>query len=140
MSCGSHLRSGLGVWRGDVGSRSRNGNKVMCLVRGEENGCVGGPQWTWGGPEQCRAQEGGLDEGGGAHRVTQSQWVSCNCAQGWLSEWAGQEAGCQALGQLLLQGQLGLQSTGERGEWGTGGTTGERDTVRSHVYETNIFF
>lgn len=93
---------------------SSDGRWVKSLVGGEDDGCVRGPQRPRGGPKQCRAQEGGLDEGGGAHWVTQSQWVSRHCAQSWLGEGAGQEASCQALGQLLLQGQFGLR--GEGGE------------------------
>lgn len=91
---------------------SSNGKRVKSLVGGEDDGCVCGPQRPRGGPEQCGAQEWGLDEGGGAHRVTQSQWVSCHCAQSWRGEGAGQEASCQTLGQLLLQGQFGLEKTG----------------------------
>lgn len=88
--------------------------KRLCksLVRGEDDWGVSGPQWPRGRPEQCRAQEWGLDEGGRAHRVAQSQWVSCHCAQSWLGEGAGQEASCQTLGQLLLQRQFGLKKTG----------------------------
>lgn len=89
-----------------------NGKWVKSLVRRKDDGCVCGPQRPRGRPKQCRAQEGGLDEGGGAHRVAQSQWVSRHRAQSWLGEGAGQEASCQALGQLLLQGQFGLEKTG----------------------------
>lgn len=84
----------------------------MSLVGGEDDGSVCGPQRPRGRPKQCRAQEWGLDEGGGAHWVAQSQWVSGHCAQSWWGEGAGQEASCQALGQLLLQGQFGLEKTG----------------------------
>lgn len=90
---------------------SSDGKWVKSLVGGEDDGCVCGPQRPRGRPKQCRAQEGGLDEGGGAHWVAQSQWVGCHCAQSWLGEGAGQEASCQALGQLLLQGQFGLEMT-----------------------------
>lgn len=82
------------------------------LVRGEDDGRVCGPQRPRGGPKQCGAQEGRLDEGGGAHWVAQSQRVGRHCAQSRLGEGAGQEAGRQALGQLLLQGQFGLEETG----------------------------
>lgn len=85
---------------------------VKPLVGGEDDGSVRGPQWPRGRPEQCGAKEWGLDEGGGAHRVTQSKRVSCHCAQSWWGEGAWQEATCQALGQLLLQGQFGLEETG----------------------------
>lgn len=91
---------------------SSNEKWVKSLVGGEDDGCVCGPQWPRSRSKQCRAQEGGLDEGGGAHWVAQSQRVSRHCAQGWLGEGAGQEASRQALGQLLLQGQLGLEKTG----------------------------
>lgn len=91
---------------------SSNGKWVKSLVGGEDDRRVCGPQGPWGRPEQCRAQEWGLDEGGGAHWVAQSQWVSCHCAQGWWGEGAGQEASCQTLGQLLLQGQFGLRGQG----------------------------
>ena len=95
---------------------------VKSLVRGKDDGRVCGPQWPRGRPEQCRAQEWGLDKGGGAHWVAQSQWVSCQCAQSWLGEGAGQEASSQTLGQLFLQGQFGLEKTG-------GGTVrSERET------------
>lgn len=94
------------------------GSEPRVLVRGEDDGCVCGPQRPRGGPEQCRAQEGGLYERGGAHWVAQGQWVSCHCAQSWWGEGAGQEASCQALGQLLLQSQFGLEKTGGGGGGG----------------------
>lgn len=93
---------------------SSNGKWVKSLVGGEDDRCVCGPQGPRSRPEQCRAQEWGLDEGGGAHWVAQRQLVSCHCAQSWRGEGAGQEASCQTLGQLLLQGQFGLR--GEGGE------------------------
>lgn len=93
------------------------GRRVKSLVRREDDGRVRGPQRPRGRPKQCRAQERGLDEGGGPRRVTQSQRVGCQRAQSRLGEGAGQEAGRQALGQMLLQGQFGLERTG-RGEGG----------------------
>lgn len=92
--------------------QSLTGIPVKSLIRGEDDGCVRGPQRPRSRPEQCRAQEWGLDEGGGAHRVAQSQRVSSHCAQSWWGEGAGQEASSQTLGQLLLQGQFGLEKTG----------------------------
>lgn len=86
--------------------------EVKFLIGGEDDGCMCGPQRSGGRPKQCRAQEWGLDEGGGSHWVAQSQRVSCHCAQSWRGEGAGQETSCQALGQLLLQGQFGLEKTG----------------------------
>lgn len=91
---------------------SSHGRRVESLVRGEDDGRVCRPQRPRGRPKQCRAQKGGLDKGGGAHWVAQSQRISCHCAQGWRGEGAGQEASCQALGQLLLQSQFGLEKTG----------------------------
>lgn len=108
------------------------GEQVKSLVRGKDDGRVCGPQWPRGRPEQCRAQEGGLDEGGGAHWVAQGQRVGGHCAQSRLGEGAGQEASCQSLGQLLLQGQFGLEKTGgagvrrQRGQEGQRGQRGQR--------------
>lgn len=106
------------------------GKGVQSLIRGEDDGSVCGPQRPRGGPEQCRAQEWGLDEGGGAHWVAQSQRVSRHCAQGWRGEGAGQEASRQALGQLLLQGQFGLEKTGGR-------TVREEDSEDTHIPQTH---
>lgn len=99
-------------------------------VRGKDDGGVCGPQRPWGRPEQCRAQEGGLDEGGGAHWVAQSQWVGGHCAQSWLGEGAGQEASCQSFGQLLLQSQFGLEKTGREGVRGQGRQRGQRGNTK----------
>lgn len=113
----------------EEGRLKSDGEQVKSSVRGEDDGGVCGPQWPRSRPEQCWAQEGGLDEGGGAHWVAQSQWVGGHRAQSWLGEGTGQEASCQSLGQLLLQGQFGLEKTGGasvRGQRGQRGQTGQR--------------
>lgn len=98
------------------GRLQSGGVQVKSSVRREDDGGVCGPQWPRSRPEQCWAQEGGLDECGGAHWVAQSQWVGGHRAQSWLGEGTRQEASCQSLGQLLLQGQFGLEKTGGASE------------------------
>ena len=130
LSCDSHPRRACGTLKGK--SRS-SGEQLKSSVRRKNDGGVCGPQRPWGRPEQRRAQEGGLDEGGGAHWVAQSQWVGGHCAQGWLGEGAGQEASRQSLGQMLMQSQFGLKKTGRasvRGQRPQGGQRGQRGQDR----------
>lgn len=99
--------------------RGRAGGLRGPSVGREDDGCVRGPQRPRCRPEQRRAQEGRLDEGGGgcsgggAHWVAQCQGVGGHRAQGGRGQLAGQEAGRQALRQLLLQGQFGLEEEPE---------------------------
>lgn len=58
-------------------------------IRRKDDGRVSGPQRPRSRPEECGAQEGGLDEGGGAHRVAQCQRVCCHRAQSRRGEGAG---------------------------------------------------
>lgn len=105
--------------RGVEGQEVRRGEKLGAGVGGglsvgrEDDGRVRRPQRPRRRPEQRRTQEGCLDEGGGgggrAHWVAQRQRVGGHRAQGGRGQRAGQEAGRQALGQLLLQGQFGLE-------------------------------
>ena len=82
----------------------------MSLVRREDDWGVSGPQGPRGRPEEGRAQERCLDEGCSAW-VAEGEWIGCHCAQSGCVEGAWQKSSGQALGQLLLQGQVGL---GER--------------------------
>lgn len=130
-----HQRRASGSVKGLV--RSLTGGSVKSSVGGEDDGGVRGPQRPRGGPEQRRAQERGLDEGGGAHRVAQGQRVGCDRAQSRWGEGAGQEASCQTLGQLLLQGQFGLEERQEGGGGsGRGGSNSKKQEKNTAIGQT----
>lgn len=81
------------------------------LIGGKEDGSRGRADGSRWGAEQSWAQDGSWEEGGGcgggrAEGQGPRQGTDGRCCGGYR---AGQEAGCQSLGELLLQGQFRLQ-------------------------------
>lgn len=77
---------------------------------------MSGPQGPRGGPEERGAEQGGLDEGcvAGPRGAPQGQGIGGHGAKGGRVHVAGQETCRQGLGQLLLQGQFGLEERNHR--------------------------
>jgi hypothetical protein len=77
---------------------------------------VSGPQGPRGRPEERGAEQGGLDEGCMAwpRGAPQGQRIGGHGAKGGRVHVAGQETCRQGLGQLLLQGQFGLEERNHR--------------------------
>lgn len=81
------------------------------LIGGKDDGSRGradGSRWS---AKQSWAQDGSWEEGSGCcggRPESQGSWQGTDGGGG-RGQWAGQEAGCQRLGELLLQGQFRLQ-------------------------------
>lgn len=83
------------------------------LIGGEEDGSCGRADGSCWGAEQSWAQDRSWEEGGGCcggRPEGEGPWQGTD-GSGRCGDWAGQEAGCQRLGELLLQGQFRLEDT-----------------------------
>ena len=85
------------------------------LIGGKDDGSRGRANGSRWGAKQSWAQDRRREEGGcrGRRPEGQGPWEGTDgCRRG--GDRAGQEAGCQRLGELLLQGQFRLQRREER--------------------------
>lgn len=86
------------------------------LIGGKEDGSCGRADGSCWGAKQSWAQDRSREEGGGCcggRPEGEGPWQGTD-GSGRGGDRAGQEAGCQRLGELLLQGQFRLQRR-ERG-------------------------
>lgn len=83
------------------------------LIGGKEDGSRGRADSSRWGAEQSWAQDGSREEGGGCgggRPEGQGPWQGTD-GRRCRGDRARQEAGCQCLGELLLQGQFRLENT-----------------------------